>query len=158
MLWHEGTVCALFNGAPFPTAPAFDTPCGKANLVRLLALRKFGGIYLDTDCQIVKPLDPLLQYEAFVGKQDDVEGDWPPPRLGVAVMGAEPMHPWIQWQIEHFDEQDGFCAEAVQLASRAPRDRVTVLPEHYFYPYRHDEAPKSPQPDTYVIHHWTHLW
>ena len=35
--------------------------------VRLRALTEVGGVYLDTDVEIVRPLDPLLKHEAFAG-------------------------------------------------------------------------------------------
>lgn len=35
--------------------------------VRLRALTEVGGVYLDTDVEIVRPLDPFLKHEAFAG-------------------------------------------------------------------------------------------
>lgn len=35
--------------------------------VRLRALTEVGGIYLDTDVEIVRPLEPFLKHEAFAG-------------------------------------------------------------------------------------------
>lgn len=35
--------------------------------VRLVALTQVGGIYLDTDVEIIKPLTPFLSHEAFAG-------------------------------------------------------------------------------------------
>lgn len=35
--------------------------------VRLRALTQMGGIYMDTDVEVVKPLDPYLKHEAFAG-------------------------------------------------------------------------------------------
>ena len=37
------------------------------DVVRLHALVTEGGIYMDTDVEVVKPLDSLLQYEAVSG-------------------------------------------------------------------------------------------
>lgn len=39
------------------------------NYVRLQVIRENGGVYLDTDVTLLKPLDPLLQYDAFFGLQ-----------------------------------------------------------------------------------------
>lgn len=33
--------------------------------VRLKALYEFGGVYMDTDVEVVKSLDPLLSYDAL---------------------------------------------------------------------------------------------
>ena len=44
-----------------------------SDVARLYALVNYGGIYMDTDVEVVKPLDPLLQYDAVSGFQTDVE-------------------------------------------------------------------------------------
>lgn len=38
-----------------------------SDYVRLHALTKTGGIYMDTDVEVIKPLDPYLHHEAFAG-------------------------------------------------------------------------------------------
>lgn len=35
--------------------------------VRLRALTEMGGVYMDTDVEVVKPLDPYLKHQAFAG-------------------------------------------------------------------------------------------
>lgn len=40
--------------------------------VRLKIIYENGGIYLDTDVEIIKPLDSLLNHEAYFGFEDDV--------------------------------------------------------------------------------------
>lgn len=40
-----------------------------SNYIRLHALYKEGGIYLDLDIELLKPLDDLLENECFVGFQ-----------------------------------------------------------------------------------------
>src|SRR5690606_10065703 len=36
-----------------------------SDYVRLYALYQYGGIYLDTDVEVLKPFDPLLSHQAF---------------------------------------------------------------------------------------------
>lgn len=38
-----------------------------SDYVRLLAVANYGGIYFDTDVEVIKAFDDLLQYEAFYG-------------------------------------------------------------------------------------------
>lgn len=40
--------------------------------VRLYAITTCGGIYMDTDVEVVKSLDPFLKHHAFSGFEDDV--------------------------------------------------------------------------------------
>jgi mannosyltransferase OCH1-like enzyme len=142
----------------FRDKPAIRRAAGAANYLRVKALCDYGGIYVDADCEPIRPLDPLLQYDAICGIQDYVAADNYTVRLGSAVMGSSQGHPWAAWQMTNFDYEDGDPAQSVYLASRAPREGLTVLPESAFYPYRWDEDPKPAQDDTYLIHHWTKLW
>lgn len=38
-----------------------------SDYVRLRALTEWGGVYMDTDVELVKPLDPFLHHQAFAG-------------------------------------------------------------------------------------------
>ena len=42
-----------------------------SDYVRLDVVNEHGGIYFDTDVELVKPLDDLLEYEAFYGLEND---------------------------------------------------------------------------------------
>lgn len=126
-----------------------------SNMIRLLLLRRYGGIYLDTDCECLKPLDKLLNRKAFAAFQD---GD----RICNAVMGAEPDHPWIKWQIEHGagDTDPHDAAWGVYTASKAPRDLVSIIPTHWVYPF-HYSTPLSRREnhqDSFIAHHWDGSW
>ncbi len=75
-----------------------------ADIVRLMAVRDHGGIYLDTDIQLRKPLDSLLHYPCFWPFQSENHPtDW----VCNGVFGAEPGH----W----------FVAEAVNEVLAMPR-------------------------------------
>jgi mannosyltransferase OCH1-like enzyme len=124
------------------------------NYLRLDLLDAFGGVYLDCDIEAVGSLDGLLGHSAFAAEQD-------PGRICNAVMAAEPAHPWIRWQIDHFpdfDQKD--AASGVYLASAAPRDRLTVVPTEVFYPFLWDAAPDERlcREKTLLIHHWLKSW
>jgi len=43
----------------------------KADIVRLEALLQFGGIYLDIDVVVLKPMDSLLNYETVMGEEGE---------------------------------------------------------------------------------------
>ncbi len=66
--------------------------------VRLKVLYDFGGIYMDTDVEVLKPLDDLLQYPAFSG----FEG---PNRIPTGTMGAEKHNKWIRLLLDYYDDK-----------------------------------------------------
>jgi Glycosyltransferase sugar-binding region containing DXD motif len=51
-------------------------PAGKANLLRLAILFKEGGVYLDTDTITLKPMESLLENEAFAGEEYIIKPYW----------------------------------------------------------------------------------
>ena len=49
---------------------------------------EYGGIYLDTDMEIIKSLDPLLNQSCFLGKEDST-------KLNAAIIGCTKNHEFI---------------------------------------------------------------
>lgn len=68
-----------------------------SDYVRLWALEREGGIYLDTDVEMFKPFDDLLGYKAFAG----FEGSKHLP-IGTCVMASEPHGVWVTEQLEAY--------------------------------------------------------
>ena len=72
--------------------------------VRLKVLYDYGGIYMDTDVQVVKNLDPLLDNKAFSG----FEG---PDRIPTGTMGAEKHSRWIELLLHDYDDRPFVLAD-----------------------------------------------
>ena len=70
-----------------------------SDYVRLWVLKNYGGVYVDTDLEILKPIDKFLAHRAFSGFQDT-------PRVPTAIMGAEKNHPWIEALLSYYDDLD----------------------------------------------------
>lgn len=71
-----------------------------SDFVRLWALEREGGVYLDTDVEVFKPFDDLLVYKAFAG----FEGSKHLP-MGTCVMASEPHGVWVTEQLEAYRER-----------------------------------------------------
>ena len=81
-----------------------------ADYIRLFALKKYGGIYLDSDVCVYKPFDCFLQHGFF----SCIEYFKPTNYVAIeaAVMGAKPNHPFIIQCLSLYDnisfiKQDG---------------------------------------------------
>lgn len=59
-----------------------------SDVIRMYAVYEEGGIYLDTDIELLKPLAPLLQYDGFAGWESRY---W----FTTAIFGAKMRSPWI---------------------------------------------------------------
>ena len=68
-----------------------------SDYVRLKALYEYGGLYLDTDVEILKPFDIFLNNEMFLGFINDCS-------LGTAIIGAKAKHPIIKEILDLYDE------------------------------------------------------
>lgn len=78
-----------------------------SDYIRLWALEREGGIYLDVDVEVIKAFDDLLCYKAFAG----FEGSKHSP-VGTCVMATEAHGEWISelllaYQNRHFLKEDG---------------------------------------------------
>jgi mannosyltransferase OCH1-like enzyme len=120
-----------------------------SDYVRLLALEKEGGIYLDTDVEVFKAFDNLLNYKAFAG----FEGSKFVP-MGTCVMASEAHGEWVSEMLEVYQDRrflksDGTCnvTTNVQLLTSIMRQNgfvqngveqdykdLHVFPVDYFCP------------------------
>lgn len=136
---------------------------------RLDIVYREGGIYLDTDVQLIRSLDPLLKYEAFAGFES---------RKHVALglgFGAERKNPVIRQMRDQY-EGLSFCKEdgtpnlvpspvyatqaltAYGLKADGKRQTVAgmeVFPSEYFAPLRYVDGRLRITENTYSIH-WYH--
>jgi hypothetical protein len=145
-----------------------------SNFVRLWALVNFGGIYLDTDFEILRSFEPLTRHEAFLGFIDDPSH---PFCVSNAVCGSVPGHPFFSEcfsVLERVHASSGVFAPASNLTTsilsdiptRAPDgpveiSGVTVYPRRAFYPldWRRTNPNHLPiTPDTFAVHHWNRSW
>lgn len=70
-----------------------------SNAIRAHALNRYGGIYLDTDVEMLQSFEPLRRFPCFLGFQYVPDGtDYKPLTMcvGCAVMGATAGHPYLQ--------------------------------------------------------------
>ena len=114
----------------------------KTDVMRLVLLHEYGGIYLDIDTICVKPFDDLLEHACVMGAEalDGKETHG----LCNAVILAEEKAKFILAWYEEFKSfrsvgRDQYWAEhavtvPLQVSKRMPED-VTILPrEAFFYP------------------------
>ena len=106
VLWNEDNFDINYNDY---TREAYEAKkyAFVSDVARLVALKKDGGVYLDTDVEVLRPLDALLGASAFTG----FEGSKYLP-IGTSVIASEPNGQWISEMLEayesrHFVKPDG---------------------------------------------------
>lgn len=142
------------------------------DVVRLYALVTDGGVYMDTDVEVIKPIDRFLTHHAFSGFQDYVS-------FPTGIMGSEKGGKWAQdnlnyYNDRHFIQADGTIdikktnVEAimeVMLPYNVNIDNTyqdfeeyfTLYPKEYFCPTEHVNDIKITK-NTYTIHHFAGSW
>lgn len=72
-----------------------------SDYVRLWALEREGGLYMDVDFEVYKPFDDLMeQYDAFAGYEGSKRN---PVMMG--VIAAKTHHPWIQGMMQTYESR-----------------------------------------------------
>ena len=74
MEWNEHQLDLLSAPSYVQQAYAAQKWAFVADYVRLCALIKYGGVYMDTDVELLHPLAPFMSQEAFAGFEDTSHG------------------------------------------------------------------------------------
>lgn len=88
-----------------------------ADFIRFYALYTYGGIYMDSDVEVLKPFDDLLGLRYFIGKENS-ENEWEP-----AIMGAEAGVLWMREVLKYWKNGK------ISFTDIWGRSRTSVLPQ-----------------------------
>lgn len=137
-----------------------------ADYTRIYALNKIGGVYLDTDVEVVKNFTCLLENDFFIG-YEDIDNSL----LGTAVIGSIPQHPILHEILNWYKKNNYYLANPKIITPivenfKHEELKVTCLSYDFFYPYNiYDHNRKVSQllfsnitENTYSIHHWAYSW
>lgn len=95
-LWNEDNFDV--NSVPY-TKEAYKVQkfAFVSDYVRLWALNKYGGLYMDVDFEVYKPFDDLLGWDAFAGFEGSKHL---PVMMGVVASCADGI--WVKEQLNHY--------------------------------------------------------
>lgn len=143
-----------------------------SDYIRYQVIYKYGGIYLDTDVEVIRNFDELLNQEAFMGFENN---EYVASGLG---FGAKKQHPTIKKILDYYNSLNfrknlnnlSKIATPIIVTNLLEKDGlmkngefqkisgVTIFPTDYF-------CPKNPQTrvinitkNTYSIHHYDASW
>ena len=140
--------------------------------VRLQLLREHGGIWLDTDIEIIKNLDPLLELPAFMSFESDT-------LLHTGIVGSEKGAAWTDeyWKYMNrkpFIRLNGRLNKtpSTVIISRILKkrgvkldntfqiydDSLHIFPKDYFCPKDYKTGKITITDNTYCIHHFAGSW
>lgn len=173
VLWNEDSFDV--ESVPF-TKEAYD--CKKyafvSDYVRLHALNQYGGLYLDTDVEVLKNLDEFLEFPAFSGFEKTGY-------IPTGLMGAFQGHPWIKRFLDYYKDKtflrsDGtmdlkpnvifmtdlsvqdFGLKRDQNELQILKDGVRIFPSDYFCPMVWETRKIYLTENSHTIHHFAASW
>ena len=153
-----------------------------ADYIRLYALYNFGGIYLDSDVEVLRRFDDLLDLPYFIGGESFND------RVECAAFGAVQGMPWIKdclsyYKDRHFINKDGEMDKTVMpsivngvISNKYSINLITrkeefdykstvfnIFPNDWFCANVHKSANDFEptyiiSPQTYCVHHFANSW
>lgn len=139
-----------------------------SDYVRIWSLYNYGGIYMDTDVEVLKNLDRFLCHRFFTGFESNnfaVTG----------IMGSEKGHPFLKELLEWYNGQD-FDANKLKTNTQIISNLMKkyglelngkyqvlehdmhIYPKEWFCPYDLEKNKLIITDNTYTIHHFQGSW
>ena len=143
-----------------------------SDVVRLYALYTVGGIYMDTDVEVLKPFDSFLHHKAFSG-YETVK------MISTGIIGSEKGGKWVKHNLDyyidkHFVNDDGSFNIVTNVTTITNYMKsiglnqdnsyqdfpglITVYPKDFFSPKSQDDGKIYLTENTVTIHHYAQSW
>ena len=142
-----------------------------SDYVRLRILSEYGGVYLDTDVELLKPLDRFINQAGFIGFESRQN-------VATCVMGCVPGQPFFSWAAREYDKRvfctaDGNCDCTTNttwltdiLCRRGLRQNgltqcvsnITIYPPDVFCPLDLQTGKLRLSEQSAAIHHFAGSW
>jgi len=148
-----------------------------ADYVRLWALYNYGGIYLDTDVEVFKPFDDLLNLPYFLGME------YSSGIIGTGTLGVEPKLGWIKDCLEYYKGKIFILPNGELSIEPIPHimlkilgkryglkriknikdfdrksEKIQILPVEFFSPKSFDSEKFTVAKNTYSVHYFEKSW
>lgn len=138
--------------------------------VRLYVLYHYGGIYMDTDVEIIKPIDIFLKHSAFSSFES-------PERIPTGLMAAAKCNLWIKTLLEYYENKHFIDDEElvpntiiitdisknefglqINNAHQILKGGVHIYPSDYFCSTNWQLGRAEITKNSYAIHHFAGSW
>lgn len=148
-----------------------------ADYIRTQVLYEHGGVYFDTDMEVLGNVDKFFEKPAFMGKE--YEGDEREMVCAGVMYFAEKRDPFLRKMldfyegIKHFNTGlmysyaipkvitrilDGYDRKVGENGIEVYGDSIWVYPKDYFYPVNYDWTKEFYSENTVMIHHYDASW
>ena len=142
------------------------------DVVRLYALYNEGGIYMDTDVEVLKSLDPFLHHVAFSGFENDTN-------IPTGIMASEKGGKWAKDNLDYYNNRHFLLPDGnLDLTTNVTTitnymlkhglqqnntfqdfsNLITFYPKDYFCPKSYKDGKIYITKNSVCIHHFSGSW
>lgn len=165
VLWTDQNLFSLKNQEYFMRAKSYSE---KSDFLRHEILLRYGGVYIDTDFEALRCIEPLIDNaDAFAASER--EGI-----ISMGILGCVPNHSAFRQAVDALGEPPfprhpqanentgpGFITRIWRMSGYY--EKLLILPSEQMYPLPFAGArdfgdPYEAFPEAYAIHHWAHSW
>ncbi|MBQ7666008.1 MAG: glycosyl transferase [Synergistaceae bacterium] len=143
-----------------------------SDVVRLYALVNYGGVYMDVDVEVIRPIDDLLRFDAVSGFENDRDI---PTGLMACLKGHKAFSEFLrEYDGLHFIKDDGTydtttnvekitntCLRYGLRQDNTEQELLNgfhILPKDYLCPKNNSSGIITLTHNTYTIHHFDGSW
>lgn len=142
------------------------------DVVRLYALYHEGGIYMDTDVEVLRPIDRFLTHHAFSGFENERN-------VPTGIMASEKGGKWAKDNLEYYTDRHFLFSDGkYDLTTNVTiitnymhplglkqnntyqdfSNLITFYPKDYFCPKSYEDGKIYLTENSYTIHHFAGSW
>ena len=150
-----------------------------SDYARFWILNNYGGIYFDTDVELIRPIDDIIERGAFTGMENPYrksKGLWGiNPGLGIGTEKNNPILSMLLSKYEniHFVNRRGAFSTTIvktcsELMNKMPYEidqsgvaifkNINVFPQEFFSPKNYETGELNLTENTRSIHHYAATW
>lgn len=143
-----------------------------ADLVRLYAINKMGGIWLDTDVKLIKPFGELMNLDGFISFENEAY-------LETAIMAGKKDSQWINTLYKYYTNRSFYYKNEMDLTPNTVinsiflkkfynmkyknklqviENELTIFPSDYFAPKDYTTGKITVTDNTVAIHNFSGSW
>jgi mannosyltransferase OCH1-like enzyme len=143
-----------------------------SDVCRLYALKRHGGVYMDTDVEVLNSLDCFLHHNAFSGFENN---DFVP----TGIMASEKNGKWVSDLLDYYKDRSFYLSDGtLDMATNTyiitqmmiekgfimnnmfqlKDDYVAFYPNDYFSPKSYKTGLTILTKNSYCIHHFSKSW
>ncbi len=147
-----------------------------ADYIRLYALFTMGGIYLDSDVEVLKSFNPFLQSDHMIGWEVNNYA------FQAAIIGAEKKAEWVKVCLDYYEnrhfirpdgsldiktlptilydvlKEKGYQIQTVDNNQQLTNNTLYIYPEDFFSPKSYTDLKIYKTKNTVAIHHFAGSW